>query len=209
METNIFVIWWNNLGTNPLSRLIKQGELVKKYFPLRKVSSLTKKEIEKIYVLESTKEENKEVSTFKQTALNLTKDELIKFTEDKKLAKFISNIAENGSKAVDTISKLQAFQLGEFLGRVQIHIEEYSSGDKDLLTERNLALAISELKALLLESEIRRAKKILKENNIEVEDSIVKGFDFFVPYNDVEPQDNQSNGTHFTDTDLIEYANEF
>jgi len=144
-----------------------------------------------------------------QITLNLIKDELIKFTEDKKLAKLISNIAENGSKTVDTISKLQAFQLGEFLGRVQIQLEEYSSGDKNLLTERNLALAISELKSLLLESEIRRAKKILKENNIEVEDSIVKGFDFFVPYNDVEPQDNQSNGTHFTDTDLIEYANEF
>ena len=44
------ISWWNELGSNPLLRMIKQGELTTKYYgQMRKTSSLTGREIENIY----------------------------------------------------------------------------------------------------------------------------------------------------------------
>ena len=46
--------WWNSLGSNPLLRLIKKGELTTKYFGSDRIpKSLTGREIEKIYVCEN------------------------------------------------------------------------------------------------------------------------------------------------------------
>ena len=48
------ISWWNELGGNPLLRIIKQGELTTKYYgQMRKTSSLTCREIENIYVSEN------------------------------------------------------------------------------------------------------------------------------------------------------------
>ena len=48
------ISWWNELGGNPLLRMIKQGELTTKYYgQTRKTSSLTGREIENIYVSEN------------------------------------------------------------------------------------------------------------------------------------------------------------
>lgn len=48
------ISWWNELGGNPLLRMIKQGELTTKYHgQFRKTSSLTGREIENIYVSEN------------------------------------------------------------------------------------------------------------------------------------------------------------
>jgi hypothetical protein len=48
------ISWWNELGNNPLLRMIKQGELTTKYYgQMRKTSSLTGREIENIYVSEN------------------------------------------------------------------------------------------------------------------------------------------------------------
>lgn len=49
------ISWWNELGGNPLLKIIKQGELTTKYYgQMRKTSSLTSREIENIYVSENT-----------------------------------------------------------------------------------------------------------------------------------------------------------
>ena len=46
--------WWNNLGLNPLLRLIEQGELTTKYFGSQRIpKSLTGREIEEIYKSEN------------------------------------------------------------------------------------------------------------------------------------------------------------
>ena len=48
------ISWWNELGGNPLLKIIKQGELTTKYYgQMRKTSSLTGREIENIYVSEN------------------------------------------------------------------------------------------------------------------------------------------------------------
>jgi len=48
------IFWWNELGGNPLLRLIKQGELTTKYYGQQRISkSLTDREIENIYVSEN------------------------------------------------------------------------------------------------------------------------------------------------------------
>jgi hypothetical protein len=47
------IYWWNNLGVNPLLKIIKQGEFTTKYYgQIRKSSSLNDFEIEHIYVSE-------------------------------------------------------------------------------------------------------------------------------------------------------------
>jgi hypothetical protein len=50
--------WWNSLGSNPLTRLIKKGEFTTKHFGFDRIpKSLTGREIEKIYI---TEKQNKE-----------------------------------------------------------------------------------------------------------------------------------------------------
>jgi hypothetical protein len=45
--------WWNNLGLNPLLRIIEQGRLTTKYFGSSRIpKSLKDNEIEKIFISE-------------------------------------------------------------------------------------------------------------------------------------------------------------
>ena len=48
------IIWWKNLGGNPVLRLIRQGELTTKHFDFQRIpKSLTGMEIEMMYNIEN------------------------------------------------------------------------------------------------------------------------------------------------------------